>query len=94
MFRISNPILVYKPRTRQKTDADIIRDAKLEALGLPPDSYEPRQRDDRVGSATDELVSAALSSNTFIFLMTRNLGDGTVQEAHAKIMYISHLSMS
>ena len=25
-------------------------------MGLPPESYEPRQRNDMVGSATDEMV--------------------------------------
>ncbi|KAL5530092.1 hypothetical protein ACEPAF_6349 [Sanghuangporus sanghuang] len=46
----------YKPNLKQKSDADIIRDAKLEAMGLRPDDYEPRRHHEKVQTATDELV--------------------------------------
>ncbi|KAL5527718.1 hypothetical protein ACEPAG_6519 [Sanghuangporus baumii] len=47
----------YKPNLKQKSDADIIRDAKLEAMGLHPDDYEPRRHHhEKVQTATDELV--------------------------------------
>ncbi|KAI0044610.1 hypothetical protein FA95DRAFT_1608397 [Auriscalpium vulgare] len=49
----------YRPNLRAKSDADIIRDAKLEALGLPPqdDAHErDRPRDGRSQMATDEAV--------------------------------------
>jgi len=47
----------YRPNLRVKSDADIIRDAKREAMGLPPqgdDEYRPRH--ERPQMATDELV--------------------------------------
>lgn len=57
------PTLVYKPNLRQKSDADIIRDAKLEAMGLRPEDHEPRrQHYDKPQTATDELVSSSHSN--------------------------------
>ncbi|KAG6828488.1 hypothetical protein H0H92_007803 [Tricholoma furcatifolium] len=46
----------YQPNLKAKWDADILRDAKLEAMGLPPQDDEPRQSNDRQQMATDELV--------------------------------------
>ncbi|TDL29663.1 hypothetical protein BD410DRAFT_833934 [Rickenella mellea] len=47
----------YKPNLRQKSDADILRDAKLEAMGLPPNDVEPRRsQNDRNQTATDDVV--------------------------------------
>ncbi|KAF9534171.1 hepatocellular carcinoma-associated antigen 59-domain-containing protein [Crepidotus variabilis] len=47
----------YRPNLRPKSDADILRDAKLEAMGLPPQEGEPRRtNNDRPQTATDELV--------------------------------------
>ncbi|KLO19910.1 hypothetical protein SCHPADRAFT_817390 [Schizopora paradoxa] len=46
----------FKPNTRQKSDADIIRDAKLDAMGLRAEDHEPRQHRERVQTATDEIV--------------------------------------
>ncbi|THH12265.1 hypothetical protein EW145_g111 [Phellinidium pouzarii] len=46
----------FKPNIRQKSDADIIRDAKMEAMGLRPDDYESRRNHDRTQNATDEMV--------------------------------------
>ncbi|EJD01558.1 uncharacterized protein FOMMEDRAFT_135745 [Fomitiporia mediterranea MF3/22] len=47
----------YKPNIKQKSDADIIRDAKLEAMGLRPDDYEPRRHHpEKVQTATDEMI--------------------------------------
>ena len=46
---------VYQPTLRAKSDADIIRDARREALGLPPaPEDEDRARGPRM--ATDEVV--------------------------------------
>ncbi|KAH8094946.1 hepatocellular carcinoma-associated antigen 59-domain-containing protein [Cristinia sonorae] len=45
----------YQPNLRAKSDADILRDAKLEAMGLQPEEHEHR-RPDRVQMATDEMV--------------------------------------
>jgi hypothetical protein len=46
---------VYRPSLRAKSDADIIRDARREALGLPPSvEEEDRARGPRM--ATDEMV--------------------------------------
>ncbi|KIM91246.1 hypothetical protein PILCRDRAFT_811763 [Piloderma croceum F 1598] len=47
----------YRPNLKQKSDADILRDAKLEAMGLPP--QEEAQRNYNGGGnqmATDEVV--------------------------------------
>lgn len=46
---------VYQPNLKAKSDADILRDAKLEAMGLPPEEHEHR-RHDRAQMATDEMV--------------------------------------
>ncbi|KAJ3516151.1 hypothetical protein NLJ89_g1308 [Agrocybe chaxingu] len=47
----------YRPNLRPKSDADILRDAKLEAMGLPPQDDVPRKSSqDKVQTATDELV--------------------------------------
>lgn len=48
---------VYRPNLKQKSDADILRDAKLEAMGLPPQE-ETRSHHSGGGSqmATDEAV--------------------------------------
>ncbi|KAH6914731.1 hepatocellular carcinoma-associated antigen 59-domain-containing protein [Coprinopsis sp. MPI-PUGE-AT-0042] len=47
----------YRPNLRAKSDADILRDAKLEAMGLPPQDDSPRRSNhDRVQTATDEMV--------------------------------------
>ncbi|KAE9386771.1 hypothetical protein BT96DRAFT_509441 [Gymnopus androsaceus JB14] len=45
----------YRPNLKMKSDADIIRDAKLEAMGLPPSEDQPR-RQDKPQMATDEVV--------------------------------------
>ncbi|KAF7981702.1 hypothetical protein HWV62_32276 [Athelia sp. TMB] len=47
---------VYRPNLKQKSDADILRDAKLEAMGLPP--QEDRRNHNHSGAqmATDEVV--------------------------------------
>ncbi len=42
---------------KTKSDAEILRDAKLEALGLLPDEKERRPHRDRPQMATDEMVS-------------------------------------
>ncbi len=46
--------VVYRPSLRAKSDADIIRDARREALGLPPAEEGDRSRGPRM--ATDEMV--------------------------------------
>ncbi len=46
---------VYRPSLRAKSDADIIRDARREALGLPP-SVEDEDRARGPRMATDEMV--------------------------------------
>jgi hypothetical protein len=48
--------VVYQPNLRQKSDADIMRDAKLEAMGLRPEDHEqPKHKQSRM--ATDDVVS-------------------------------------
>jgi len=46
----------YQPNLKAKSDADILRDAKLEAMGLPPEEHEYRRTNERNQMATDELV--------------------------------------
>ncbi|KAI0722708.1 hepatocellular carcinoma-associated antigen 59-domain-containing protein [Earliella scabrosa] len=46
----------YRPNLKAKSDADIMRDAKLEAMGLRPDDHEYRRPSDRPQMATDEIV--------------------------------------
>ncbi|KAK7696312.1 hypothetical protein QCA50_000966 [Cerrena zonata] len=46
----------YQPNLKAKSDADIIRDAKLEAMGLLPEDHEPRRHGERSQMATDEIV--------------------------------------
>jgi len=53
---------VYRPNLRPKSDADILRDAKLEAMGLPPQDESPRRTNhDRHQTATDEIVRSILT---------------------------------
>ncbi|PCH40895.1 hypothetical protein WOLCODRAFT_162635 [Wolfiporia cocos MD-104 SS10] len=47
----------YRPNLKAKSDADIIRDAKLEAMGLLPEEHDyQRPYHERNQTATDELV--------------------------------------
>jgi len=47
----------YRPALRAKSDADIIRDARREALGLPPAAHDEEERGPRgPRMATDEQV--------------------------------------
>jgi len=55
--------LVFRPNLRMKSDADIIRDAKLEAMGLPPDEGHARPHHDRPQMATDEMVRVVQGSS-------------------------------
>jgi hypothetical protein len=53
---------VYRPNLKQKSDADILRDAKLEAMGMPPqDDAARRSYHERAQMATDELVRILVS---------------------------------
>lgn len=47
-----------------KSDADILRDAKLEAMGLHPEDHEPRRTHERPQMATDEIVRLPLRIET------------------------------
>ncbi|TRM67908.1 hepatocellular carcinoma-associated antigen 59-domain-containing protein [Schizophyllum amplum] len=47
----------YRPHLKTKSDADIMRDAKLEAMGMQPKDQERRRSgQDRPQMATDEMV--------------------------------------
>ncbi|THH17741.1 hypothetical protein EW146_g3133 [Bondarzewia mesenterica] len=46
----------FRPNLRMKSDADIIRDARLEAMGLPPEEEHHRAHHERTQMATDEMV--------------------------------------
>ena len=52
----ANRDAVYQPNLKQKSDADIMRDAKMEAMGLRPEDHEPpKHKQSRM--ATDDVVS-------------------------------------
>jgi hypothetical protein len=54
---------VYRPGYKARSDADILRDAKLEAMGLPPKEESPRRSNhERNHMATDEIVRDQHSS--------------------------------
>ena len=60
----SNLGTVYQPNLKQKSDADIMRDAKLEAMGLRPDDHEPpKHKQSR--TATDDMVSGGGTRHKF-----------------------------
>ncbi|KAH9943205.1 hepatocellular carcinoma-associated antigen 59-domain-containing protein [Epithele typhae] len=68
----------YRPNLKAKSDADIIRDAKLEAMGLRPEDHEHRRgNSERAQMATDEIVRRTVcllsreSSNFFSQVMER-----------------------
>ncbi|KAJ8506884.1 hypothetical protein ONZ45_g10664 [Pleurotus djamor] len=46
----------YRPNLKQKSDADIMRDAKLEAMGMPTSDETRKPQHDRPQMATDEMV--------------------------------------
>ncbi|KAJ7682371.1 hepatocellular carcinoma-associated antigen 59-domain-containing protein, partial [Mycena polygramma] len=47
----------YRPNLKTKSDADILRDAKLEAMGMPVQDDQPRRANhDGAQMATDEMV--------------------------------------
>ncbi|KAJ7639304.1 hepatocellular carcinoma-associated antigen 59-domain-containing protein [Roridomyces roridus] len=47
----------YRPNLKtSKSDANILRDAKLEAMGLPPQEEAPRRTHEGAQMATDEMV--------------------------------------
>ncbi|KAF7302048.1 hypothetical protein MIND_00771200 [Mycena indigotica] len=46
----------YRPGLKMKSDTDILRDAKLEAMGLPVPAEQPRQNDSGAQLATDDVV--------------------------------------
>jgi hypothetical protein len=81
---------VYRPNLRAKSDADILRDAKLEAMGLPPqdDSTHSHHRSnhERTQMATDEMVCLTSSSQGHPGT-DNSVGDGTVQETYAKVVF-------
>lgn len=74
---------VYRPHLKMKSDADILREAKLEAMGLPPEEGNRRQHRERTQMATDEMVLP------FHVRMDENLtfpvlpGHGAIQEENA-----------
>lgn len=54
---LPDPYSVYRPNLKTKSDADILRDAKLEAMGMSRDEHEYRRpQHERTQMATDELV--------------------------------------
>lgn len=61
-----NTFTVYRPNLRTKSDSDILRDAKLEAMGMPPQDDLPRRSNqERTQMATDEMVPHHLRTCIF-----------------------------
>ena len=75
---------VYRPNLKQKSDADILRDAKLEAMGLPPQE-EPRRNYNNGGTqmATDEAVR--MIARVLLILLITVIGNGAFQEEDAQV---------
>jgi hypothetical protein len=73
---------VYRPHSTQQSDAEALRRAKLEAMGLSPEP-DPRgpYNDGRNQMATDDLVSYHGFSVERV--LSRWLGHGTIQEEDA-----------
>ncbi|KAK1223320.1 hypothetical protein PQX77_013797 [Marasmius sp. AFHP31] len=47
----------YRPNLKMKSDADIMREAQLEAMGMPPQDEQPRKSNhEKPQMATDEMV--------------------------------------
>ena len=72
--------LVYNPHLRQQSDEALLKQAKLQALGLPaPDPSQRRHRGDRQEMATDEAVSflgfLPSYSKTLLFYAFRSWND-------------------
>jgi hypothetical protein len=80
-------LIVYRPNLKMKSDVDIIRDAKREAMGLPPQPEEEyRPRHDRPQTATDEIVSP-LAYVRHAAGADVGPGHGTIQEANAQVRF-------
>lgn len=71
-------LLVFNPHLKVQSDADAMRNAKLEAMGLPPEMDTRgyiKERDNRRDVATDEQVRSIFLRLTFL---TMHLGYGTL----------------
>lgn len=68
LFLCKHPLtiyVVYRPNLKTKSDADILRDAKLEAMGMPVQDDQPRRTNEGGAQmATDELVSSSQFSTS------------------------------
>jgi hypothetical protein len=81
---------VYRPNLKQKSDADILRDAKLEAMGLPPQE-ETRRNYNNGGTqmATDEAVCMLVY--VLLIILIGLVGDGAFQEEDAQVTSVFSL---
>ena len=61
------PCTVYRPHMKQKSDVEIMCDAKLEALGLLLQE-DCKMRHDKPQMATDELVCGYIAFGVVIWL--------------------------
>jgi hypothetical protein len=81
--------LVYRPNLRQKSDADILRDAKLEAMGMPtPDEQPRRPYHERTQMATDEMVGN-VNVSSYLSDQCTWTGYGTLQEEDAEVAFLT-----
>ena len=65
LFVFSSRCTVYRPHIKQRSDAEIMRDAKLEAMGLPPQE-DRKPRHDKPQMATDEFVRGTQTFMAFV----------------------------
>ena len=69
-----------------------MRDAKLEAMGIPAQDNSPRRTTERTQMATDEIVRVSLVIDYGkMGLFKKIIGDGTFQETNAKVIVLAYL---
>ena len=70
-----------------KSDADIMREAKLEAMGMPPQDDQPRKSGhEKPQMATDEMVRLVEYFIRLFHVEYHPAGHGTLQETNAQMM--------
>jgi hypothetical protein len=77
------PFLVYNPHLRQQSDEALMKQAKLQAMGLPVPDKNQRRNSDRPELATDEAVCGFYIRNKG--LSQYFTGNGTIQEENEAI---------
>jgi len=74
---------VYRPNLKQKSDADILRDAKLEAMGLPPQE-EPQRKSQLRRKSNGNRRGGMYLCMDLLMMLTALAGHGAFQEEDAQ----------